>query len=121
MYMTSASIWYVNPNVLTDINDTLYIYFAGLNGSGNENQVLVFDKGLYGVPAELNDVIKRKLQEAGNGSTFTGDEIELVPDAATQKIRIIMRPTASTGTMTVNFDGTRNMAGFLGPKGGVLG
>jgi hypothetical protein len=113
MALTGASIWYVNPNILTGINDTLHLYFAGLVPTGDEVQTLVFDKGLYSLKA-LNSVIKEKLQGAAGGDTLTGNEFELVPDTSTQKIKIVLRPTAATGTCTVIFDGQRSISTFLG-------
>jgi hypothetical protein len=117
MYLVGGSVWFVNPNIITGVNDTLSLYFAGLNGSGDEVQNIVFDKGLYSL-ATLNNTLKEKLQAAGGGGVFTGDEVVISANDATQKLTVTLAPTATTGTMTVIFNNS-NIKDLLGFDGSV--
>jgi hypothetical protein len=109
MYLVGGSVWFVNPNILTGVNDTLSLYFTGLNGTGNEVQNLVFDKGLYSL-ATLNNTLREKLLAAG----FTGDEVVISANDATQKLTITLAPTATTGTVTVSLNNSsmKDLLGF---------
>jgi hypothetical protein len=112
MYLAGASLWYTNPNILTGVNDTLYLYFDGLVGSGNEIQEFVFEKGLYSLTT-LNDAIREKLRAVGGGGVLTGDEVVISGNDATQKLTITLTPSATTGTLTVVLDNS-DMRRFLG-------
>jgi hypothetical protein len=112
MYLAGGSVWFTNPNILTGVNDTLSLYFAGLDGSGNEVQQIVFEKGLYSL-STLNSTFREKLIAAGGGGVFSGDEVVISANSATQKLSITLAPTATTGTITVIFDSS-SIGGFLG-------
>jgi hypothetical protein len=116
MYLVGASLWYTNPNILTGVNDTLDIYFAGVS-SGNEVQAMVFEKGLYSL-STLNEALRKKLQAVGGGGVLSGDEIVISADSATQKLTITLAPNATTGTITVIFDNS-NINELLGFDGSV--
>jgi hypothetical protein len=117
MYLVGASLWFTNPNILTGINDTLYVYFDGLVGSGDEIQTIVFDKGLYSLNT-LNEALQEKLRAVGGGGVLSGDEVVISANSATQKLTITLAPTATTGTTTVVFDNSR-ISEFLGFDGNV--
>ena len=117
MYLVGGSVWFTNPNILTGVNDTLYLYFEGLVGSGNEIQTIVFEKGLYSLKT-LNEALKEKLQAAAGGGVFSGDEVVISANSATQKLTITLAPTAATGTVTVVFDNS-SISRFLGFDGSV--
>jgi hypothetical protein len=112
MYLVGASLWYTNPNILTGVNDTLFVYFAGLTGTGDEVQRFVFDKGLYSLNT-LNDALKEKLQAVGGGGVLFGDEVVISANSATQKLTITLAPSATTGVTTVVFDNS-SISEFLG-------
>jgi hypothetical protein len=113
MYLVGGSVWFTNPNILTGVNDTLDLYFAGLNGSGNEVQRIVFDKGLYSLTS-LNEALREKLTIADGGGVFSGDEVLISANSATQKLSITLAPTATTGAITVY---NSNISRFLGFDG----
>jgi hypothetical protein len=117
MYLVGGSVWFTNPNILTGVNDTLDIYLTGLNGTGNEVQRFVFDKGLYSLTS-LNEALREKLQAVGGGGVLSGDEVVISANSATQKLTITLAPTATTGTLTVIFDNS-NISRFLGFDGTV--
>ena len=115
MYLVGGSVWFTNPNILTGVNDTLYLYVQGL--TGNEVQEIVFEKGLYSLKT-LNDALREKLMAIGGGGIFSGDEVVISSSSATQKLTVTLAPTLEMGALTIVFDNS-SMSRFLGFDGSV--
>lgn len=88
--VNQATIWWTVPNILTGINDHMYI-FGDDNLGGAQLFVIQIPQGLYDVGG-LNDAIHSQLESAGaKTTTATGLSLPLINlrgDSNTQKIII---------------------------------
>ena len=80
-----STIWWVVPNVVTGVNDKMYI-FGDIEGGGTQLFTITLPQGLYDLSG-LNNAILRELEIAGARVT-TEPLILLSPDEATQKVQI---------------------------------
>lgn len=83
-----ATVWWVVPNIITDVNDTFYI-FGDLQAGGTQLFVVKVEQGLYDLNG-LNNSLQSGLESQGartidnNGNSLP--LISLAPDDATQKV-----------------------------------
>jgi hypothetical protein len=112
-----SSIWWVIPNIITGINDKMYI--TGPDTSNViQNYIVVIPQGLYDLNG-LNQAILRDLDN--QGAKIDPDPlIVMTPDEPTQKVEIRF----SYSTVEIDFtqnDTPRDILGFnsqiLGPYG----
>ena len=108
--LIQSSLWYVQPNVSSVLaNNTLNIQYE----TGGDAFDLTFQDGLYSLLA-LQAALKTNLYELNTATNgVTGDEITLIADNAQQKLYFRVKPSDTTGDITINF-GDSKMASFLG-------
>ena len=83
--MESASVWWSVSNIITGVNDKMYIH--GLDTSDVEQDfTITIPQGLYDLPA-LNLKL-RQLLENQNGKITPYNNIDLIADNATSKVVI---------------------------------
>jgi hypothetical protein len=114
-----ATIWWVVPNIITGVNDTMYITGPDINDV-IQNFVVVIPQGLYDLSG-INQAILRELEN--QGAKIDPDPlITLTPDEPTQKVEMRFDyPTVSvdftqpnTPRITLGFDSQ-----ILGPYVGA--
>ncbi len=110
LFVSSASVWNVIPNVVTGVNDNFYIEIAAVNYVANIPQ------GLYDLNT-LEQAIERDLENQGAAiGTFS-----FLPDDPTQKV-VIRINVAGIQIDFTPADTPRDLLGFdsqLLPPGGV--
>ena len=80
-----ATIWFVVPNIITNVNDKMYL--AGPDTSGAlQNYIVTLPQGLYDLSG-LNQAVLRDLENAG-AKTDPSPLITMTPDDATQKVQV---------------------------------
>lgn len=110
-----SSIWWTVPNILTGVNDTLYI-----TGPDTSDVIqvfsIVFPQGLYDLK-DLNESLQRELENAGT-KTFDAAQpntkkylIQFYADTATQKVEIRVNYPNVLVDFTQN-DTPRDILGF---------
>lgn len=103
-----ATIWWSVPNIITGINDKIYITGPDINDVV-QSYVLTIPQGLYDL-AGINEAIAREL-EADNAKIDPETLITLSPDEATQKVQLRF----NYATVTIDFqpnDTPRDILGF---------
>jgi hypothetical protein len=91
--MESASIWWSVANIITGVNDTMYIH--GLDTSDVEQDfTIVIPQGLYDLPA-LNLKIQQLLENE-DGKITPSNNIDLIADNATSKVVIKFNYSVNT-------------------------
>jgi len=110
----SATVWWSVPNIVTGVNDKLYITGPAVNGTLT-NYDLTIPQGLYDLP-QLNETIQILLANAGSKVapdplvTFSGDE-------STGKIQMEIPYT----NVSVDFTVANNCRVILGFDSAVYG
>lgn len=111
--VNQSTVWWTVPNILTGVNDMMYI-FGDLAGGGTQLFPIQIPQGLYDVGG-LNDAIHSQLEIAGaKTTTGTGLNLPLINlrgDSNTQKIIIRF----NYPNVTVDFtqgDTPREILGF---------
>lgn len=119
-----STVWWVVPNIITDQNDTFYI-FGDNDAAGTELFTITIPQGLYDLSG-LNTALQSGLEAAGARTLDGGGNplplVALAADDATQKVRIRFNYT----NVYVDFSQTdtpREILGFdsqqYGPYGGA--
>ena len=115
LFVTSASVWNVIPNVETGVNDKFYI-----TESPNPQTVATIPQGLYDLNT-LEQAIERDLENQG----FPVGTFSFLPDDPTQKVVIRINVVGITIDLTPA-DTPRDLLGFNsqilpdpGPSAGV--
>lgn len=85
-----STIWWVVPNVITDENDTFYV-FGDLEAGGQQLFQIQIEQGLYDLTG-LNNSLQSGLEKAGARTLDALNNplplVSLAPDDATQKVII---------------------------------
>ena len=80
-----ATIWFVVPNIITNVNDKMFI--TGPDTAGAlQNYIVTLPQGLYDLSG-LNQAVLRDLENKG-AKTDPNPLITMTPDDATQKVQI---------------------------------
>lgn len=95
-----VTIWYNTPNILSGVNDTLYI------NDGTLDYELVFDQGLYDFTSFKSELALLLVAEG-----LPSDQITLLSSDATQKVIIRFNYATTTIDFTQN-DTMRDILGF---------
>ena len=103
-----ATIWWSVPNIITGVNDKIYIAGPDINDVV-QNYVLTIPQGLYDL-AGINEAIAREL-EADNAKIDPEPLLTLSPDEATQKVQLRFNYATVTIDFTPN-DTPRDILGF---------
>lgn len=122
--VNKATVWWTVPNILTGVNDRMYI-FGDNNVGGTQLFTVQIPQGLYDVGG-LNDAIHSQLEILGaKTTTATGLNLPLINlrgDSSTQKIVIRFNYPNVTVDFTM-LDTFREILGFdsqvLGPYAGA--
>ena len=80
-----ATIWWVVPNIITNVNDKMYISGPDTNGVV-QNYIVTIPQGLYDLSG-LNQAVLRDLENKG-AKIDPSPLITMTPDDATQKVQI---------------------------------
>ena len=104
----SASIWYVTPNVSTELkNDKFYF------NDGNP-RILTVQKGLYNLDQLVQSLILQSTNLVPAMATPFEDLFTIVGDDPTQKVVITFSAAAITAGATIDFTQPDNMGTLLG-------
>lgn len=110
----SADIWWVVPNIITGVNDKLYITGPD-NSDVIQNFVITLPKGLYNL-ADLEQAVVRLLDDQ-DAKNIAGSLISFEADDATQKIIMKVNYTNTS----VDFTQSDTFRDILGFNSGVYG
>jgi len=113
--LQESTVWWTIPNILTGINDTLYITAPRASDSALTVYEIVIPQGLYDLTA-LNDSIQRELENDG-AKTSPDPVINLLSDDATQKVEIRYNYVG----VEIDFTQTDTFRDILGYDSQVLG
>ena len=103
-----ATIWWVVPNIITNVNDKMYVTGSDTAGA-LQNYIVTIPQGLYDLSG-LNQAVLRDLENKG-AKTDPNPLITMTPDDATQKVQIRF----NYNNVSIDFtqpDTFRNILGF---------
>ncbi len=82
--LQEATVWWVVPNIITGVNDKLYITAPRASDDALTAYVITLEQGLYDLTA-LNEAVLRELENAA-AKTNPSTVINILSDNATQKV-----------------------------------
>jgi len=104
-----STVWWVVPNIITGVNDKLYITVPRASDNALTAYVVVIPQGLYDLTG-LNQAINRELQNQG-AKIDPNNTVNLLPDDATQRVEISLTYLGSEIDFTP-IDTFRDILGF---------
>ena len=112
-----ATVWWVIPNIITGVNDKMYLTVPRALDDALTAYILTIPQGLYDLSG-LNQAVLRELSNQGAKIAPT-NTLNLSPDDATQRVELELYYIGSSVDFTQN--GTfRNILGFnsqiIGPS-----